>query len=256
MFFILSKTLYFFLMPLPLVSTLILVGTIIKHKIWKKRLIYTGIGLFLFFTNPYLSNVSIKSWEGNPTPIDVMSKHDIGVVLTGITNRYKRPSDRVYMQRGADRILHTIQLYKLGLIDKILISGGSGKLIDNSADVKEADELKKTLRLADIPEADIYIENTSRNTYENALHSSRILATDFPNQSIILITSAFHIRRASACFAKQKCQITPFGTDYISHDRAYNLDDFIVPKSGAIRNWEVIIKESLGMTMYWISGYI
>lgn len=256
MFFILSKTLYFFLMPLPMVFTIILVGTIVKHRLWKKWLVFGGLSLFFFFSNPYLSNISMKAWEGEPTPINQVSRHDIGVVLTGITNRYKRPTDRVYMQRGADRILHTIQLYKQGLIEKILISGGSGKLIDNSTDVKEADELKKVLLLAGVPEIDIYVENTSRNTFENAVNSYHLLATQFPNQSIILITSAFHMRRASACFAKQSCQFTAFGTDYYSHDKAYNLDDFIVPKSSAIKNWEVIIKESLGITMYWLSGYL
>jgi len=256
MFFILSKTLYFFLMPLPMVFTIILAGTIIKHSIWKKWLIYGGIGLFFFFSNPYLSNISMKTWEGDPTPISKIPKHDIGVVLTGITNRYKRPTDRVYIQRGSDRVLHAILLYKQGLIKKLLISGGSGKLIDNSTDVKEADELKKVMLLAGVPDADIYIENTSRNTFESAVNSCHLLTTVFPNQSFILITSAFHMRRASACFVKQNCQFTTFGTDYYSHDKAYNLDDFIVPKSHAIKNWEVIIKESLGIIMYWIYGYL
>jgi uncharacterized SAM-binding protein YcdF (DUF218 family) len=198
----------------------------------------------------------MKAWEGTPTHINELPAHDIGVILTGITNRYKKPYDRVYTERGADRVLHTVQLYKIGLIKKILISGGSGKLIDNDEDVKEADELKNILLLANVSSTDIFIENTSRNTYENAIESCKIIGSKFPNKSAILITSAFHIPRASACFAKQNCNFTPFGTDYYSHDKNYSLDDFIVPKSSAIKNWEVIFKESLGMVMYWMLDYI
>ncbi len=243
MFFILSKTLYFFLMPLSIAFGVTLSGILIKNKLWKKRLITSGIGLLLFFTNPFLSNVAMKAWEGTPTPIHQLTPHDVGIVLTGITNRYKLPNDRVYMSRGADRILHAVQLYRLGIIKKILISGGSGKLIDNSTDVKEADELKKVLLLSGVIASDIYIENKSRNTNESAINSCLLLSDQFPNQSAVLITSAFHMRRAKACFDKQNCVFTSFETDYYSHDRGYNFDDYIIPKSSAIRNWEIILKE-------------
>ena len=243
-------------MPLPLVITAIVASLIVRNKVWKKRLLLAGFALFVFFSNPFLSNVAMKSWEGIPTPISELKPHDVGVVLTGITNRYKMPNDRVYMEKGADRILHAIQLYKLGLIKKIIISGGSGKLIDNSDDLKEADELKKVLLLSEIPDDDIVIENRSRNTYESAVNTCNLISMQYKNQSILLITSAFHIPRASACFSKQNCNITSFGTDYYSHDKGYNMDDFIVPKSSAIKNWEVMFREVIGITMYWISGYI
>lgn len=243
-------------MPLPLVIAAIIASVIVKNMAWKRRLLYFGIALFVFFSNPFLSNLAMKSWEGTPTAISQLKSHDVGVVLTGITNRYKKPGDRVYMERGADRILHAIQLYKQGLIKKIIISGGSGKLVDNSNDIKEADELKKVLLLSEIPDNDIFIENMSRNTYESAVNTCDLISAQFGNQSILLITSAFHIPRASACFAKQNCNFTSFGADYYSHDRNYSLDDFIVPKSSAIKNWEVIFREVLGMTMYWLSGYI
>lgn len=256
MFFILSKTLYFFLMPLPIIVLLIAAGIFIKNKLWKKRLIISSLGLFLLFSNPFLSNIAMKSWEGSPAPISQLEPHDIGIVLTGITNPYKKPNDRVYITRGADRILHAVQLYKLGLIKKILISGGSGKLINNNTDIKEADKLKNILLLAEIPNSDILIENTSRNTYESAINSCELISNQFKNHSIILITSAFHMPRASTCFSKQRCSFTTFGTDYYSHDKSYNLDDFIVPKSSAIKNWEVIFRELFGMIMYWMLGYI
>ncbi len=54
-----------------------------------------------------------------------MKPHDLGIVLTGATIPNRLPNDRIYFARGADRVTHTVQLYKLGLLKKILISGGN-----------------------------------------------------------------------------------------------------------------------------------
>ena len=53
-----------------------------------------------------------------------------------------------------------------------------------------------------IAKADILIENDSRNTYENAVNSAKMLNTSYPNGRLLLVTSAFHMRRSLACFRK------------------------------------------------------
>ena len=80
-------------------------------------------------------------WEVDPKPFNEIRPHEIGIVLTGTTIPFLQPDDRVYFKRGADRVTHTIQLYKLGLIKKILVSGGSGKLLRQ--DEPEANKFKR-----------------------------------------------------------------------------------------------------------------
>jgi len=242
-------------MPLPLVITMITLSFFISKKILKKRLRIIAILLLVFFSNPYFANKAIKAWEGSPTPIADIEHHEIGIVLTGITNRYKRPLDRVYFEHGADRLLHAMQLYKLGKIDKILISGGSGKLIDNVDDIKEADELAKVLLLTGVPQEDILIERESRNTYESAVNCVKIIKNIQPNK-VLLITSAFHLTRSGLCFKKQNIIFTSFGTDYYSRDELSYLDDYITPDPNAIEKWNKIIKELLGIIAYKLMGYI
>ena len=254
MFFILSKTIYHLILPLPVTVMLLLVSIYLKNKIIAKKLRYIAIMALVFFSNPFIANQAMKWWEGVPTPLTTLKNHDIAIVLTGVTNRYKSPKDRVYFAHGADRVLHTIQLYKMGKISRIIISGGSGKLIKNLADLKEADELALVFKMNGVPDSDITIENSSRNTYESASNISHLEST-LSRTKVLLITSGFHMRRAQACFTKQNIPTTAFRTDFYSQDNKYTLDSIIIPKPEAINQWNIIIHEILGLIMYKTMGY-
>lgn len=194
-------------------------------------------------------------WEVPPTPIqEVASDYDVAIVLTGITTTEKPPLDRVYFNKGADRIMHAIQLYKLKKVKKILITGGSGSLL--GSDIKEADELKKILLLCEVPEDDILIENQSRNTRENAAFSSVVLKEKFPKGKYLLITSAFHLPRAEACFRKEGIEAHTFSTDFYTYPTRFTPDKLILPSEAAMVKWNILIREILGITAYKILGYI
>jgi len=197
----------------------------------------------------------MKAWEGSPIPLTKVGHYEVGVILTGVTNRYITPNDRVYFEHGADRVLHAIQLYKMGKIDKIMISGGSGKLVNNETDIKEADELAKVLLLADIPKRKIIIENESRNTHESAVNCAKILKNESIKR-VLLITSAFHIKRASLCFDKQNISFDTFSTDFYSYDNKTGIDGYFTPQPRAIENWNKIIREITGIIAYTLMGYI
>lgn len=240
-------------MPLPLMAFVYLASLFIKNKLIAKKL-RTGVFIgLIFFSNPYIANLAMKSWESKPTSIDSITLHEIAVVLTGVTNRDKFPKDRVYFNKGADRVMHTVQLYQLGKISHIIISGGSGKLINNDQDIKEADELALVFKMSGVPDSVITIENKSRNTYESAKHIASLPMVK--NSKILLVTSAFHIKRARACFVKQQINITSFATDFYSIDSSNSLDRIIVPNPFALTQWHKIIHEMLGIIMYKIMGY-
>ncbi len=120
MFFILSKTLSFLVMPFTMVCLLVLASLLIKNKRWKKLCFWTGLVLMFFFSNDFIANEMMRAWEVKTTAYSDMQPRALGIVLTGVTMSDLRPDDRVYFHRGADRVTHTVQLYKLGLIAKIL----------------------------------------------------------------------------------------------------------------------------------------
>jgi len=63
---------------------------------------------------------------------------------------------------------------------------------------------------------DIIIESASRNTHENALYVKDLVSSNAKKGKVILITSAFHMRRAEGCFRKVGIDVTGFSTDFYS----------------------------------------
>lgn len=253
MFFILSKVLNFLTNPLIFVFGCLAVSVLAKKDHLKKRFFWSGFVLLLFFSNDFIANEAMRAWEIKPTPYAAVTRvYDWGIVLTGVTANDREPADRVYFNHGADRVTHTIQLYKKGIIRKILVAGGSGRLLATAR--PEADEVFDVLVLAGVPAEDIVLENQSRNTHESAVKVKTMLG-DTAGSSL-LITSAFHMRRAYGCF--NKAGLTPdiFSTDFYTHTRQFTPDVLLVPKADAINIWQKLFKEWVGIIAYRVAGYV
>jgi uncharacterized SAM-binding protein YcdF (DUF218 family) len=253
MFFILSKTVFLLLMPLTWMVGSLVASFLVKGPRWKKRLRITALGLILVFTNPFLANEAMLAWEKEVQPFS-SEKYPVAVVLTGVTNLDMKPRDRVYYYRGADRVAHTVMLYKKGLIDKILISGGTGRILHK--EVLEAEELKNAFLLYEIPEEALLIESSSRNTAESAAHCKAIIDENWPDKPILLVTSSFHMRRAAGCFQKAEINSHPFPVDFYSFPRRWTFDTLFIPDPEALVKWSKVIHEIVGFGAYWVAGKI
>lgn len=257
MFFVLSKILLFLIKPLNWIVGILLAAWIIKNPRRKKQLFIAGILLLLFFTNGFISNTLLKAWEVEPTPIAALPEYKAGIILTGVTDREMKPRDRVYFHKGADRVTHALHLYRLGKIDKIVISGGNSEVVPEEDDVAEADNIVGFFVMAGVAMEDILIDNQARNTYESAVNCKSILEDKFPGARHLLITSAFHMRRAKPCYDKVGLQIDGFSCDF-NTGRAdeFNLFSAIMPSSGALHQWNILLKEWVGIVAYKLKGYI
>ncbi|GMQ31105.1 YdcF family protein [Algoriphagus confluentis] len=256
MFFYLSQFLSFLAMPLTIVLILILSGTIFLKRKWGKKLLWAGIGLLLFFTNPFLSNLALLAWEPDFKSFEGIENHEIGIVLTGVTNLSKTTYDRTFFNKGADRITHALQLYRMGKIKKILITGGQGLNPVNPQ--TEAELLKRFLIMTGMPEADILIEDQSKNTAQNARFTKAFLEKNgiSADQEFVLITSAFHMTRAKGCFDKVGLKTVTFPADYYSHEVMYDLPSLIFPDSYSLEYWTKLFKEWTGILVYKVVGYM
>lgn len=242
-------------MPLLWVFVLLLFSYFSKNAKWRKRSFWTAIVFLFLLSNEFLANEAMLAWEIPPTPMKDVKEYSIGVVLTGVTNYSKKPQDRVYFMKGADRIMHALHLYRLGKIKKILITGGKGT-IGNYMIRPESVELKEVLKLAHVPEEDIYIETESINTHENATLTAGVLKNKgLEKEKLLLITSAFHMRRSEGCFKKAGLDTDEFSCDFYSGERIYTLDRFIVPSEVAISKWGLLAHEVIGYVVYKLVGY-
>lgn len=213
----------------------------------------TSVVLLLLFTNPFISNEAWLLWERAPTPIATLPTYDAAIILTGLTEMDKSPHDRVYTNKGADRVLHTLQLYKLGKVRHIILSGGNGSLREKVT--TEAASLRHLLVQAGVPDSVILLEDKSRNTYENAKFTRQLLSQHPNLKNLLLVTSAFHMRRSEACFRKAGVLADTYPADFYTHDRSWDLDKLLLPQEAALYHWQKLLHEMAGYVVYKVVGY-
>ena len=250
MFYIVaSKFFTFLLMPAGIISFLLVYSIYTKNRTKSKRLTILAFIFFYLSTNPFLINELMLWWETAPTPISAVKPHDIGIVLTGgATNSSKLPKENIFLGLTSDRIGQAIELYKNKKISKILISGGSIDILGEKPK-KEAIEIAKYLIISGIPSDSILLETHSKTTRENAVNCSKILKKHFIHQKYLLITSGFHLKRATSCFAKVGIRVTPYGSNYFSHERqfyAYHL----LPSEEYFGYSRLLFREMIGYYVY------
>ena len=256
MFYLLSKTFYILAMPITWLILLTAYGWW-KRKVPRgKKSLGLALLLLLLLSNPFLQGKMMQAWEIPATPIsDLPKKFSIGVVLGGVTEGFRTPNDRVYTHKGADRVLHAALLYRKGYLKKILVTGSFYKLGGQRA--SEAESMKQLLLLCGVAERDIIKEEESRNTRENALFSAETLQElGLENEELLLITSAFHMRRALGCFRKAGLQAKGFSTDFYSPAMPPSLPSLLLPSEEALYYNGKLVRELLGYAVYSAIGYL
>ncbi|OUJ74440.1 YdcF family protein [Hymenobacter crusticola] len=253
MFFLLSKFLYYVLMPATWLVALLVAALVTRQPVRRKRFLIVALVVALVGTNAALSNRALLAWELPPVPLRAIAPHDAAVLLTGMANTHKSPHDRVYLSSAADRLTHTLWLYRTHRVRRIIVSGGSGD-IDNYVHT-EAAEVNTLLRLCGVPQADILLEDRSRNTRENALYTKELLARHPEIKSLVLVTSAFHMRRAAGCFRKVGLNAALFPVDFRTTDLEESASYWPIPEAGALGTWSLLIHEITGYVTYKLLGY-
>jgi uncharacterized SAM-binding protein YcdF (DUF218 family) len=131
----------------------------------------------------------------------------------------------------------------------LVMSGGTGDAKPGT--VLEADAMANVAMRLGIPAKDIVIENRSRNTWENAQAVQKIL----PGKTIILVTSAFHMRRSVAMFKKQGFSVLSAPAGYLSQTRHGSYTDCL-PQAEALATSSTAIAEYISLSWYGMTGKI
>jgi uncharacterized SAM-binding protein YcdF (DUF218 family) len=185
---------------------------------------------------------------------DLKKQYDVAIVLGGATRYFNSETIRPVYGNGVDRLIQAVDLYKSQKVKKILLTGGSGYLLNQ--EFKESEWLKRVLLTMAVADSDIILENQSRNTYENAKMTADILKTKKYGSDFLVITSAFHMRRTKACFDKQNINAGYYPVDEHSGAFQWTPDKTFIPNEAALNSWSILIHEWIGMLSYKIAGYI
>jgi len=258
MFFLFSKILDFFISPITWIVVLLAITVFTKNAIRKRKTLIITFVSVLFFSNPL-----ILALFGNLIPTcenviiqETKAKFHAAILLGGMIS-YDESNDRILFNANINRLTQTVELYKKGMVKKILITGGSGSIIYPKK--REANLLKNYLiTYFKLSEKDIFIENKSNNTYENALFSKKILdSLGWNNQRLILITSPLHQYRAQACFAKQGYKTFVYSPRRKKHRLEKVLPkNLFLPQAEILLEWNNFLHELIGVITYKVARYI
>jgi len=255
MFFFLSKVIGVLLLPMPL---LILFGLLWVVKIGRgfhqKLLLVFPFLLLYTISSFWISQWVIQSLEKDfpGIPLQLAPKSDFIVVLGGSLNTVMRDPNRIELNESADRLIDAFRLYRIGKAPKILFTGGSGIL--TFQETKEADYAKQLFLDLGVRPEDLVLESESRNTFENAIYTKQIIGED---KSILLVTSALHMKRSLAIFEKAGFrEVNPFPTDYRTYRDDLGFWDKCLPSPGHLQQASHGVREWIGIWAYRFQGYL
>lgn len=159
---------------------------------------------------------------------------------------------QMQLNEGGERYTAALALARRFPQARVLFTGGSGALRDLAGNqASEAEMAERFFREQGIAQERLLLEGQSRNTAENA-RLSRELAAPAPDETWVLVTSAFHMPRALRSFeAAGWTGLVPWPVDYrtsaFADGMGWNL----------IRNLQVLntaIREQVGQIAYRLSG--
>jgi uncharacterized SAM-binding protein YcdF (DUF218 family) len=254
MFFILSKTVAFLLLPSNFLIIAGLIGLVLmatRRRRAGKRVALTCLVLLLAIAILPLWVLLTNPLENRFPPWDPARGAPDGIVILGGAINPDVSADRGAPQFREDtgRIIAIAKLARQFPAARIIYSGGNGSLFPGQP--AEADFLAPVLDDFGVPRSRVVLENRSRNTIENAVFSKDI-AQPKPGERWLLVTSAWHMPRAIGCFRRAGFPVEAYPVDWRTrtHPR-YMISTWPVAN---LYGTDVIVHEWLGLLAYWVTG--
>jgi uncharacterized SAM-binding protein YcdF (DUF218 family) len=269
LFFIASKIVQFLIEPLNLlllISLLALLFLALRKPIATKRLLWLSVIGFVLVGYAPIPESLARILENSIEKADIktISNEQIAgiIILGGAIRGEEITIDRgeVSILSAAERLTKGLELIRRYPNLPFIFSGFSGRVTPRG--MSEADAFKQLITeqgLAEITKGTAYYENQSRNTYENAIYSKKIIdQLGVSNPSIqtgswLLVTSATHMPRSVKIFEKQGIRIIPIPVDY---QTALTLQwrEFDVTEGAFL--WNRLLHEYIGIIAYRLTGKI
>ena len=255
--FYLSKILNFFINPLYILSSVILIQLFIIFFLESKKLaIFFSklfLILFLFFGYIPLSNFWLSKIEDYIQPSKYPVQQLTGVIVLGgsfNSGLESKERNEVSINSSAERLTKALEIYKKNPRLLILFSGFSGELKPQGW--SESDMAKKFFLDQGVKIDNLIFENQSRNTFENIKYSKDIIVNSKGTWG--LIASANHMPRSFFTFKKQGLILEPISVDYKTGTSRIFWINFDI--SSGLYNWNIIFHELIGIAYYKVTNKI
>ena len=254
LFFWISKLAWFVIAPDSLLLLLILCVCVL---LWRKRyrparwllgvIVFVLLVVGLFPVGQWVFYPLETRFSTNPP----LPESVTGIIVLGGGENAPRSEiwKQVEVNESAERLLSFLTLAKQYPQAKLVFTGGSGRLLDQQ--FSGASVAKMLLQEHGLDLSRLVLEHQSRNTYENAVCSKTLVNPD-PDETWILITTAWHMPRSVGIFRKVGWPVIPYPVDHWTEPG--DLLEIGFDLAGRLRSLKIATKEWTGLLSYYISG--
>jgi len=221
----------------------LLISLFTKSAKLKKRCFIAGLVLLIVFTNQWLLYLFAKNWDVPSEPLEKVKTYSAVIVLGGFSGE-DRNGNGVF-NSYSDRFIQGVELKEQNKASHILVTSGNGNL--QASSFREATWAKGELKKFNLPDSVILIEQDSRNTFENASFSKKLLEQRHLLPPYILVTSAWHMRRAQYIFKKEGLNVVPCSTGVVNNSKKFTFGNYFMPDSEVLIRWDLYLKETVGL---------
>jgi uncharacterized SAM-binding protein YcdF (DUF218 family) len=178
--------------------------------------VFTILGI-----NSYLAPNDLAACGSQPTFADPCEKVDAIVAVSGgDTNA---------------RTLEAIKLYKAGWADLLIFSGAAR----DTSGPSNAEAMRRLAKSQGVPESNILVEEASATTRENA-ENTQALLNQYGIDSVIVVTSAYHQRRAGLEFSSRAATDVTVRNHPVETDRQWSVQWWLTPEGWFLAGSELV----------------
>ena len=244
-----NKILSLLILPVGFSLLCLLAGLLLRNNFF----LWLGTVVLLVFSMPVMSDFLIRSVEVGVgrVPASSIGKADAIVVLSGMIV----PVDGAPLGEwgdAVDRFDGGVELFKAGRAPVLVFTRGQ---VPWQPDVvPEGELLAKRAVLLGVPQSAIRLTARAGNTAEEAVAARVLLGVSKKGvpKSIILVTSAFHMRRARFLFEHAGFVVEPFLVDYQASEKSPLTVLSFLPNAEALAQSDKALREVIGFLFYWV----
>jgi uncharacterized SAM-binding protein YcdF (DUF218 family) len=261
LFFIASKVLKIFLIPLWQFVLLIAAGQLAGWLKWRRLsrfFIGTAFTLFLLYSFLPFSQTLLRSLENYASAPgqERLAEAEGIIVLGGFTGSGVISKDRQAPQlsSSAERFVTALGLHKKYPEKPIYFTGFSGKLRPQGW--SEDEVIERLLSDLHLPLSAFHFERQSRNTAQNAQFTYQMIRPD-TDQKWILISSASHMMRADLSFHKAGWPpliLLPVDYNTSPNNTSPNRTETLFSPTIGFRIMKTVFHEYTGLLFYRLTG--
>jgi len=217
--------------------------------------LFCAFSILLIFSNGICSSLLWKFIESpwkriNPNEVETA---DAIVVLSGGGKTISSKKSKIFEWNDPDRFLAGLSLFGKHRSNNLVFTAGFNpynKFLPSEGNLYKQEAIK-----FGIPEENIFITGPVKNTFEEVKEIKNLIRSKlfFEKPKIILVTSAYHMKRAKNLLIKENIDVIPYPVDFRSE--IIDLDFLLnplnwIPNSKYLSSSSSALRELIGRIAY------